>query len=73
MQPIIFTCQANEYGTEVLIKVTDGFIMMKLYNLTADNGFDYPWEPLNIINLDNYGIKLGDVFKRIEENYYAQS
>lgn len=70
---IIFTLQTNEYGTEVLIKVLDGQIRMKIFNLTADNEFDYPWEPLNINTLDNYGIKLGDVFSRIEEDYYAES
>lgn len=69
---IIFTLQTHEYGTEVLIKVVNGKIMMKLFNLTADNEFDYPWENLDIEVLDCYGIKLGEVFKRIEEEFYAE-
>lgn len=69
---IIFTMQTLEYGTEVLIKVANGKVMMKLYNLTADNEFDYPWENMDIEVLDAYGIKLGDVFRRIEEDFYAE-
>lgn len=68
----MFTMQTNEYGTEVLIKIQNGEIWMKCWNLTVDNEFDYPWEPLNLNTLDNYGIKLRDVFSRIEEDYYAE-
>lgn len=68
----MLTLHTNEYGTEVLIKIQNGEIWMKRWNLTADNEFDYPWEPLNINTLDSYGIKLGDVFNRIEEEFYAE-
>lgn len=66
-----FTCtvQTNEYGTEIMFMVEDGHIQMKIFNLTGDRGFDYPFEELNLNTLHEYGVNIHAAFSYIAVRY----
>jgi hypothetical protein len=69
---IVFTVQTNEYGTEAMFKVENGTILVKFFNLTGDNEFDYPFEELNINTLHYYGVNIPAVFSYIAERYQEE-